>query len=82
MKTIDISKEEMLTRTARFSNLKPYKQTQNDANGIPSEAMEMVSAKSVYPVMVPDDWEGRSSIAPVKGIPGLTISLGALRTNL
>jgi|TARA_B110000263_G_scaffold177332_1_gene155040 uncharacterized RmlC-like cupin family protein len=75
MKTVDVSKEEMITRTARFSNLKPYKQTQNDANGIPPEAMEMISAKSVYPVMVPDSWEGRSSIAPVKGIPGLTISL-------
>ena len=75
MKTIDVSMEEMARRTARFSDLKPYKQTQNDAKGIPPAAMEMVSAKSVYPVMSPEGWAGRNSIAPVKGAPGITISL-------
>lgn len=75
MKTIDVSMEEMSRRTARFKDLKPYKQTQNDANGIPPGAMEMVSAKSVYPVMSPEGWAGRNSIAPVKGAPGITISL-------
>ena len=75
MKTINISAEEMSRRTARFSELKPYKQTQNDAKGIPPAAMEMVSAKSVYPVMSPEGWAGRNSIAPVKGAPGITVSL-------
>ncbi len=75
MKTIDISEEEMNRRTARFSELRPYKQTQNDAKGIPPEAMEMVSAKSVYPVMSPEGWAGRNGIAPVKGAPGITVSL-------
>lgn len=75
MKTVDVSVEEMNRRTARFSELKPYKQTQNDAKGIPPEAMEMVSAKSVYPVMSPEGWAGRNSIAPVKGAPGITVSL-------
>ncbi len=75
MKTVDISEEEMGRRTARFDKLKPYKQTQNDAQGIPPEAMEKVSAKSVYPVMSPEGWAGRNSIAPVKGAPGITISL-------
>ena len=67
MKTIDVSPEEMKRRTARFSELKPYKQTQNDAKGIPPGAMEMVSAKSVYPVMSPEGWSGRNSMAAVKG---------------
>ena len=75
MKTIDVSAEEMRRRTARFSELKPYKQTQNDAKGIPPAAIEMVSAKSVYPVMSPADWAGRNSAAAVTGAPGLTISL-------
>lgn len=75
MKTVNISAEQMSHRTARFSELKPYKQTQNDAAGIPPGAMEMVSAKSVYPVMSPEGWAGRNSIAPVKGAPGITISL-------
>ena len=75
MKTIDVSPEEMERRTARFGELRPYKQTQNDAKGIPPGAMEMVSAKCVYPVMSPEGWAGRNSIAPVKGSPGITISL-------
>jgi hypothetical protein len=75
MKTVDVSEEEMGRRTARFGELKPYKQTQNDAKGIPPEAMEMVSAKCVFPVMSPEGWAGRNSIAPVKGAPGITISL-------
>ena len=75
MKTIEVSPEEMKVRTAKFSELRPYKQTQNDAKGIPSAAMEAVSAKSVYPVMSPEGWSGRNNIAPVKGAPGITISL-------
>jgi len=75
MKTVDVSPEEMSRRTARFGELKPYKQTQNEAQGIPPEAIEMVSAKCVFPVMSPEGWAGRNSIAPVKGLPGLTVSL-------
>ena len=75
MKTNDVSIEEMSCRTARFSELKPYKQTQNDAIGIPPAAMEMVSANCVYPVMSPEGWSGRNSMAAVKGAPGLTVSL-------
>ena len=75
MKTNDVSAEEMRRRTARFSELKPYKQSHNDAKGIPPAAIEMVSAKCVYPVMSPEGWSGRNSAAAVKGAPGLTISL-------
>jgi len=75
MKTAQVSPEEMDRRTARFKELKPYKQTQNDAKGIPPGAMEMVSAKNVFPVMSPEGWSGRNAIAPVKGTEGLTISL-------
>lgn len=75
MKTIDISPAEMDRRVARFSELRPYKDTQNDAKGIPPEAMEMMSAKHVFPVMAPEGWIGRNAIAPVKGAPGLTVSL-------
>lgn len=75
MKTTDVSNEVMGRRTARFSELKPYKQTQNDANSIPPDAIEMVSADCVYPVMSPEGWAGRNGLAPVKGVPGLTVSL-------
>ncbi len=75
MKTIDVSPAEMKRRTARFGELKPYKQTQNDAKGIPPAAIEMVSANRVYPVMSPEGWSGRNSMAAVTGAPGLTVSL-------
>ena len=75
MKTIDVTPSEMKRRTARFSELKPYKQSHNDAKGIPPGAIEMVSANCVYPVMSPEGWSGRNSAAAVKGAPGLTVSL-------
>jgi hypothetical protein len=65
----------MSRHTARFGKLKPNKQTQNDAKGIPPGAMEMVSAKCIYPVMSPEGWPGRNSIAPVNGSSGIIISL-------
>ncbi|MEK9661088.1 MAG: cupin domain-containing protein [Alphaproteobacteria bacterium] len=73
--TRDPSEAEMEARIARFSKLVPYKETMNTAHGIPAEAMRMMSTEKVFPVMSPHDWTGRSSIAPVKGAPGLTISI-------
>jgi len=46
-----------------------------DGTGIPAEAVEVVSAKSVYPIMSPEGWEGRSAVAPVKGMDGLTVTI-------
>jgi quercetin dioxygenase-like cupin family protein len=59
----------------RFSDLVPYKDTMNSAHGIPPEAMQMMSSDKVFPVMSPKGWEGRSKIAPVKGAPGLTVTI-------
>lgn len=72
---VTITPKEMEKRTARFSNLVPYKDTMNAAHGIPPEAMRMMSSDKVFPVMTPEGWEGRSKIAPVKGAPGLTITI-------
>jgi len=46
-----------------------------DAHGIPPQAMEMMSPDKVYPIMSPEGWAGRSKIGPVKGAPGLTVTL-------
>lgn len=67
---IDLSK-----RIARFKDLKPYKQSIMENTGIPAEAVEMVSAKSVYPVMSPEGWEGRAAVAAVTGENGLTVTI-------
>ena len=53
----------------------PIKDSMKDANGIPQEAMLMMSPDKVMPIMSPAGWEGRGKVAPVKGAPGLTIAL-------
>ena len=75
MSDINVSPEQMAKRLARFGDLKPYKDTMNAAHGIPPEAMRMMSPDKVYPIMSPEGWTGRSKIAPVKGAPGLTVTL-------
>ena len=75
MKTVDLKTTDMSSRIARFKDLKPYKQSIMEGTGIPAEAVEIVSAKSVYPIMSPEGWEGRSKVAPVKGMNGLTVTI-------
>jgi uncharacterized RmlC-like cupin family protein len=65
----------MEARVARFKKLQTY-QTQNlAAQGIPPGAMEKITARKVYPVMAPVDYQGRSAGAPVKGPRGLIVSI-------
>jgi quercetin dioxygenase-like cupin family protein len=70
-----LTPEQMAKRVARYGDLRPYKDTMNDAHGIPPEAMRMMSPDKVFPIMSPEDWTGRSKIAPVKGESGLTVTL-------
>ena len=75
MKKIELKPKDMEKRIARFKNLKAYKHSIMENTGIPSEAVEMVSAKSVYPVMSPEGWEGRAAVAAVKGKDGLVVTI-------
>ena len=75
MKNVNLNEEDMANRVARFKDLVPYKTSIMDGTGIPEEAVEIVSAKSVYPIMSPVGWEGRSAVAPVKGMDGLTVTI-------
>lgn len=75
MKTIDITPEQMAARTARFASLRPYSQQQAEANGIPTGAMERLTAHRVYPVMVPESYTGRSENAPVRGGHNVVLSI-------
>jgi quercetin dioxygenase-like cupin family protein len=72
---IELTPEQMAKRLARYRDLKPYKDTMNEVHGIAPEAMRMMSPDKVYPIMSPEGWTGRSKIAPVKGAPGLTVTL-------
>lgn len=68
------TKEEMAKRVVRFADAVPYKSQFIDA-GIPPEVMEMVTAQSVYPLLAPSDYKGRSALAPIKSNPGAIISI-------
>ena len=75
MTTKSLSPENMAARVARFNKLQTY-QTQNLATqGIPPGAMEKITARKVYPVMAPADYQGRSAGAPVKGPRGLIVTI-------
>jgi len=59
---------------ARFSELVPY-QSQHADNGIPREVMEYLAANKVFPVVSPPGLVGRNALAPLRGWPGLCISI-------
>ena len=76
MAYLSLTSEEMeATRVARFSKLQTYQRQNLDAHNIPPGAVEKVTARKVYPVMAPVEYQGRSAGAPVKGPRGLVVSI-------
>lgn len=59
---------------ARFNELVPY-QSQHAEKGVPREVMEYLAANKVFPVVAPAGLVGRNAMAPVKGWPGLCITI-------
>jgi uncharacterized RmlC-like cupin family protein len=74
VKTIKVTPEEMNARTVRFNQIGSYQQ-QNAARGIPQPILEKIAARRVYPMMVPANYSGRSASAPLKGLPGLAVTI-------
>ncbi len=70
-----LTPEQMEARVARFKNLQTYQRQNFDVYNIPPGAVEKVTARKVYPVMAPADYQGRSAGAPVKGPRGLIVSI-------
>ena len=75
MSTKALTSEAMEARVARFKKLQTYQRQNFEAHGIPPGAVEKVTARRVYPVMAPADYQGRSAGAPVKGPRGLVVSI-------
>lgn len=75
MKSIKVSATEMQRRTAHFTNLKSYQHQNEAVAGIPAEVLEKIAAHRVYPLMVPEGYQGRSAQAPIKGAPGMVLSI-------
>jgi uncharacterized RmlC-like cupin family protein len=75
MKSIKVAPEEMRRRMARFRDLKSYQYQNEAASGIPMAVLEKIAAHRVYPLMVPASYTGRSAQAPIKGAPGVVLSI-------
>ena len=54
MKTITVTLEEMESRVARFSQITPQSNSYSEEDGIPREAYEMLTAKTLYLLMSPE----------------------------
>ena len=75
MRTQSLTLEKMEARVARFNKLQTYQLENFEAHGIPPGAVEKITARRVYPVMAPANYQGRSAGAPVKGPRGLIVSV-------
>ncbi len=75
MTTKTLNPVQMEDRVARFGKLQTYQSQNLAAQGIPPGAMEKITARKVYPVMAPADYQGRSAGAPVKGPRGLIVTI-------
>ena len=75
MKSIQLTSEDMRHRTLHYRDMKPYKRTNHEGSGIAPEALERLAAHCVFPIMVPRDYTGRGAQAPIKGAPGVILSL-------
>jgi uncharacterized RmlC-like cupin family protein len=73
--TETLTPQMMEARVARFNKLQTYQQQNFETHGIPAGAVEKITARRVYPVMAPADYQGRSAGAPVKGPRGLIVSI-------
>jgi uncharacterized RmlC-like cupin family protein len=63
-RTIAVTPEDMETRIARFSAVKPQSSYYKTDQGIPHEAYEMVTAKTLYTLMAPSKKAGPMSATP------------------
>src|ERR1700684_3488535 len=73
--TQSLGPEAMEKRVARFDKLQTYPQQNFATHGIPAGAVEKITARKVYPVMAPADYQGRSAGAPVKGPRRLSVTV-------
>ena len=64
MKTITVTLEEMESRVARFSQITPQSNSYSEEDGIPKEAYEMLTAKTLYLLMSPECQGGPMSHQP------------------
>ena len=74
VKTIDIGPDGMDAHTVRFNALQP-KIGNYESLGIPTDAYEMLTAKTLYTLLAPAGGAGSHQFTAAKGPPGLSISI-------
>lgn len=74
MKTVDMSPAEMAEHIVRFKELKP-KQGLYEKSGIPTEAYEMLTARTLYTLLAPGDAAGSHQYAAARGPAGLSVTI-------
>src|SRR5690242_20825924 len=72
--TTTLTPQQMEARVSRFNKLQTYQRQNFDAHGIPPGAVEKITARRVYPVMAPADYQGP---APARRSKGRTVSSSA-----
>lgn len=75
MKTVNVSPEEMNARLVRSKDMNSYQTQLQASNGIPAAVMEKLAAKKVFPILVPEGFQGRNAGAPLKIQKNLIVAL-------
>jgi mannose-6-phosphate isomerase-like protein (cupin superfamily) len=75
MMTGDPSEAEMEARTVRFAALGDIQTHHGSKAGIAGEVFERFAPNRVFPILIPQGYQGRSSAAPLVGEPGLYVSV-------
>ncbi len=60
---------------AEFRQLVAYQDSFKDVNAVLSKVTMQISARKVFPVMIPGNLKGRNEAAPLRGWPGVSLSL-------
>lgn len=62
-------------RVSRARERVPYQKSLESKGGVPAEVMRYMAASRVYPIVAPPNLTGRNQNAPLKGLPGATVSV-------
>jgi uncharacterized RmlC-like cupin family protein len=74
MQTISVTPEQMQARIARFATLQPQSTMHEAQTGIPREAYELMTAKTLYLLMAPQSQGGPMAQKPeIAGQKGLSV---------
>lgn len=72
---IRVSQADIDSRLSRAASRVPYQRSLESRDGVPAEVMKYMAASRVYPIVAPANLKGRNQNAPLKGLPGGSVSL-------